>query len=374
MGGDGSGASLSTDDGIKATYRGAVVQRSGTDDPANPVQTTVYLGYDISLPEGENQFLSDGFINSTTRIPLLDFRNARMEPCPVAPTLPRYQGGQGHRSNEALVKGPADLSFVSCFAILGSAISDEELAFDVRLDAEQSGTWATVGSPLDSDLLDDVEASIGWLHENLDPADRYRDGRTEWEPDVFGQLQFDKRYGSGLESFDRVGQAPSGEGGNDLADLDDEYSPDETLTPPTLPPTTAARSGSGADGATTTTAAPPADQGTEIDYPTVEGDVDGRGDDINLVASILKGMEKGGNGFKDCKDASPAEPCIDIRGHMHSNGRNHRIVVSVRLEPGRQTTSRDVWLVVENPDPTTSVWNVTQDWWVENDDRPSWAL
>lgn len=379
VGGDGRGATLTADDGTTVVYRGAVVQQSDSDDPANPVLSRVFVAYDLSLPDDVSGFYSRGFINSATRIELIDISHPSLESCGARSILPRYQGGQGHNSNEVLIDGPLDMTQVVCLEYLGSDFDDAELAVTAVLDSAdgpERATWATVGAPMDDDALADVEASIRWMHDNLDPAERYRDGRDEWEPDVFGQETFDEYYGDGIESFDTVGEGGS-TGLSSDADGGEGYSPDETITPPTLPsPPMPEKESDPEPEDVGEPAAPesPVDDGPAIDYPSVEGLVDDRASEVELVISIIDGMQRGGDDFENCETAGPAAPCVDVRGRMHSGDRNQRMVVSVRLGAPTQGHERDVWLLIENPDQTSSPWTVTDDSWMDDEGRPGWAM
>ena len=449
VGGEGPGTTLQVESGMSATYRGAVLQRSDSEDPANPVLTKVYAAFDVSVPRGESEFLSsDGFVNSLRGAPLLDLDISRLGECGNPALVPAYFAGQGHRSNQALVDGPVTLTFIRCFSLLGSAIPDEELTISASLyssDGSAREQLAVVGAPLDGDALDDVASSIGWLHQHLDPTDRYTDGRAEWEPNVFGQTTFDRYYGDGsLQTFDTVGQRAGG--GEPAVDdsFDDADAPDvgATLPPPPPPVDMAAveerraagfddgytdgyASGSRdedhylesyddpapdlgeydaaydegfdtgyADGEAATTATAPdttevvADDasdsgastdtgdssGTAVDYPTAFGPADDDFAEFELVRSIVEGMQSGAHEFQDCAVTPAGYPCIDVRAHMHADGRDHRLIASVRLEAATESYQRDLWLLIENPDPSTEPWTVTSDWWVEGDDRPDWAM
>ena len=240
VGGDGVGTSLEVADGTRATYRGAVVHRTDSGMASNPVRTTVYAVFDVSIPDGERQFFSyDGFVNTAVSRPLLDVDASPLEPCenPASP-LPQYNFGQAHRRPEFGVPGPVTLTFVHCFSRAGFEIGVDELAVSASLyhgDGSDRATLAVAGATLEADALADVATSIAWLHDHVDPTGLYSDGRAEWEPNVFGRTTFEKYYGDGLEDVDTVGQgAPDEPGDLDAGATGDDPSGETIAPPPTI--------------------------------------------------------------------------------------------------------------------------------------------
>lgn len=235
--GEGVGTTLSIENGTSAEYRGAVVQRADTTDPTNPVRTTVFAAFDLSLPDGEREFFSfDGFVNTARALPLLSVDVSPLEPCenPASP-LPGYNFGQELRPREFTIEGPVTMTFVYCFSRAGSEIPVEELAVAARLlssDVSDRATLAIADAPMADGTLDDVEASIAWLHDNVDPTELYIDGRSEWEPNVFGQVTFDKYYGDGIEPIDTVGERAPGADVTVDDGTGDASGPADTLAPP----------------------------------------------------------------------------------------------------------------------------------------------
>lgn len=449
VGGEGVGTTLSIENGTTATYRGAVVQRADTTDPANPVRTTVFAAFDVSLPDGEREFFSfDGFVNTARALPLLSVDVSPLEPCenPASP-LPGYNFGRELRPREFTIEGPVTLTFVHCFSRAGSAIPVEELAVSARLlssDVSDRATLAIPGAPMEEDALDDVESSIAWLHDHVDPTSLYIDGRSEWEPNVFGQTTFDEYYGDGLESFDTVGERAPGADAAPEEGVGEVPDPGATIAPPPTVPDAAtidavraqgfddgyadgyASGSTGEDhylasyddpdpslgeydvayddgfdtgfgdgeasvapGEPDEPAAPDEDPENDTDeetdegaptpapsaeYPEAYGPADDDFAEFEVVRSIVEGMQTEAYEFQDCAVTPAGYPCIDVRAHTHADGRDHRMVVSVRLGPGTEQFDRDLWLLITNADPVTDPWIVVEDWWVDDGDQPGWAM
>ncbi|MAT04833.1 MAG: hypothetical protein CL424_07300, partial [Acidimicrobiaceae bacterium] len=238
--GEGVGTTLEVADGTSATYRGAVVHRTDTDMASNPVRTTVYAAFDVTIPEDEGEFFSfEGFTRLSPSIPILDLDVSPLEPCenPASP-LPQYNFGQGLSRQQFAIDGPVTITFVYCFSRAGSEIPPDQLGVAASLyhaDGSERATLAVAGADLDDDALADVASSIAWLHDNVDPTALYTDERSEWEPNVFGQATFDRYYGEGLENIDTVGQAVPGAADEPGDGVDAGAGAGATIAPPPPP-------------------------------------------------------------------------------------------------------------------------------------------